>query len=142
MILDRKLDSNAIQEIIPDTSKFERLNEDQTLKREASLQRFLRKLKYKYFFNKNEYDKLYPSGSAPVCIYRTPKMHKFFPSNAFPKLCPVVSSIGAFNYDLARFICDLLSPVAPDDYPCKDIFFLFLKFRTQIFLVNFLFPTM
>ena len=45
VILDRKLYNNAIQEIISDTSKFEKLNEDPTLKREASLQRFLRKLK-------------------------------------------------------------------------------------------------
>ena len=38
VILDRKLYDNAIQEIISDTSKFEKLNEDPTLKREASLQ--------------------------------------------------------------------------------------------------------
>ena len=43
VILDRKLYDNAIQELISDTSKFEKLNEDPTLKREASLQRFLRK---------------------------------------------------------------------------------------------------
>ena len=41
VILDRKLYNNAIEEIISYTSKFEKLNEDQTLKREASLQRFL-----------------------------------------------------------------------------------------------------
>ena len=63
VILDRKLYDKAIQELISDTSKFEKLNEDSTLKREASL-RFLRKLKQKNFFNENEYDKLYPSGSA------------------------------------------------------------------------------
>ena len=49
LILDRKLCNNAIEEIISDTSKFEKLNEDQTLKREASLQRFLRKFKKKLF---------------------------------------------------------------------------------------------
>ena len=43
VILDRKLDNNTIEEIISDKSKFEKLNEDPTLKREASLQRFLRK---------------------------------------------------------------------------------------------------
>ena len=37
--------NNAIEEIISDTSKFKKLNEDPTLKREASLQHFLRKLK-------------------------------------------------------------------------------------------------
>ena len=40
VILDRKLYDNAIEETISDTSKFEKLNEDLTLKREASLQRF------------------------------------------------------------------------------------------------------
>ena len=41
VILDQKLYNNAIQELISDTSKLEKLNEDPTLKREASLQRFL-----------------------------------------------------------------------------------------------------
>ena len=76
----------------------------------------------KNFFIEIEYDKLYPSGSAPACIYGTPKMHKFSSSDSFPKLRPIVSSIGTFNYNLARFLCDLLSPIVPNDYSCKDIF--------------------
>ena len=52
IILDQKPYNNAIEEIISDTSKFEKLNEDPTLKREASLQRFLRKLKQKRFLMK------------------------------------------------------------------------------------------
>ena len=85
----------------------EKLNEDPTLKREASLQRFLRKLKQKNFFNKIEYDKLYPSGSAPARIYETPKMHKFSSNDSFPKLRPIVSSISIFNHNLPCFLCDL-----------------------------------
>ena len=50
VILDRKLYNNAIQEIISDTSKFEKLNEDPTLKCDALLQRFLCKFKQKNFF--------------------------------------------------------------------------------------------
>ena len=122
VILDRKLYNNAIEEIISDTCKFEKLNEDPTLKREASLQRFLRKLKQKNFLNEIEYDKLCPSGSAPARIYGTPKMHKFSSSDSFPKLRPIVSSIGTFNYNLARFLCDLLLPLVPNDYSCKDTF--------------------
>ena len=68
------------------------------------------------------YDKLYPSGSAPGRIYGTPKMHKSSSSDSFPKLRPIVSSIGTFNYNLARFLCDLLSPLVPNDYSCKDTF--------------------
>ena len=118
LIFDRKLYDNAIQEIISDT-KFEKLSKYLTLKREASLQRFLRKLKQKKIFNENEYDKLYPSGSAPARIYGTPKMHKFSCSDSFSKFLPIASSIhtyfsqevvgqtpstGDFNYNLARFL--------------------------------------
>ena len=122
VILDRKLYHKAIEEIISDTSKFEKPIEDPTFKREALLQRFLRKLKQKNLFNKIEYDKLYPSGSAPAHIYGTPKMYKFSSSDSFPKLRPIVSSIGTSNYNLARFLCDLLLPLVPNDYSCKDTF--------------------
>ena len=124
--------------MISNTSKFEKLHEDPTFKREASLQHFLCKLKQKNFFNENEY-RLYLSGSAPTHIYATPKMNKFSSSDTFPKLCPIISSIGTFNYERAGFLWDLLSPIVPDD-TCKDTFFLFLKVRTQIFPVSFLFP--
>ena len=65
---------------------------------------------------------MYPSGFAPAHIYGTPKMQKFSSSDSFPKLRPIVSSIGTFNYNLARFLCDLLSPLVPNDYSCKDTF--------------------
>ena len=65
---------------------------------------------------------MYLSGSARARIYDTFKMHKFSSSDSFPKLCPIVSSIGTFNYNLARFLCDLLSPLVSNDYSCKDTF--------------------
>ena len=99
-------------------------------------------LKQKIVFNEIEYDKLYPSGSAPARIYGTPKMHEFSSSDSFPKLRPIVSSIATFNYNLTRFLCDLLAPIVPNDYCCKDIFLLFLKLRMQIFPKCFLFATM
>ena len=49
-------------------------------------------------------------------------MHKFSSSDSFPKLCPIVSSIGTFNYNLASFLYDLLSPLVPNDYSCEDTF--------------------
>ena len=66
--------------------------------------------------------KLHPSGSGPVHIYGTPKMQKFSSSGSFPKLDLIVSSIGTFNYNLARSLCDLLSSLVPNDYSCKDTF--------------------
>ena len=47
---------------------------------------------------------------------------KFSSGDSFPKLRPTVSFIGTFNYNLARFPCDLLSPLVPNDYSCKDTF--------------------
>ena len=75
---------------------------------------------------------MYPSGSAPTRIYGTPKMHKFSSSDLFPKLRPIVSSIGTFNYNLARFLCDLLSPLVPNDYSWTDTF----SFAPQISAAN------
>ena len=59
-------------------------------------------------------------------------MHKFSSSDSFPKLRPIVSSIGTFNYNLSRFFCDLLSSLVPNDYSCKDTF----SFVSQIKNVN------
>ena len=103
------------------------------MERETSLQRFLRKLKQKNFFNENEYDKLYPSGSAPDRIYDTPKMHKFSSSASFPKPHPIVSSIGTFNYNLARFLCEILSALVPNDYSCKDTFSFVSQIKNEYF---------
>ena len=69
----------------------------------------------KTFFIEIEYDKLYPSGSTPAHIYGNPKMHKFSSSDSFPKLRPIVSSIGNFNHSLTCFLCDLLSPLVHID---------------------------
>ena len=100
-------------------------------------------LKQKNFFNEIEYDKLYPSRFASTRIYGTPKMHKFSSSDSFPKLHPIVSSIRAFNYNLARFLCDLLSLLVPNDYSCKDTFhFIYQIKNANLSKKNFLFPTM
>ena len=65
---------------------------------------------------------MYPSGSALATIYGTPKMRKHSSSDSFPQLRPIVLSIGTFNYNLARFLCDPVSPLVPGDYSCKDTF--------------------
>ena len=67
------------------------------MKREASLQRFLRKLKQKKFVSEIQCGKLYPSDYAPARMYGSPKMREFSSSNSSPKPRPIVSSIGTFN---------------------------------------------
>ena len=65
---------------------------------------------------------MYPSGFTPAIIYGTPKMQKFSLSDSVAKLHPIVSSKITFNYNIARFLCDLLSPLVPNDCSCKDTF--------------------
>ena len=55
-------------------------------------------------------------------------MHKLSSSDQFPKLRLIVSSIGTFEYNLARFLCYLLSSLAPSYYSCKGMF----SFASQI----------
>ena len=141
VILDQNLYDNFTQKIMSDTSKFENFNEDPSLNLEVHYNVFYVSWIIKPFFNENEYGKLYPSGSAPARIYDTHKVHKFSCNDLFSKLRPIRSSMGTLNCNLARFICNLLSPLIPNDYSCKDAFF-FLKLRMQIFPENFLFPMM
>ena len=56
-----------------------------------------------------------PTGSVPARNCCTPRMHKFSSSDSFTKLSPIVLSIDTFNYNLARFLCNLLSPIVPND---------------------------
>ena len=95
-------------------------------------------MKQKNLFNEIEYDKLYTSGSAPACIYGTPKMHKFPSSDSFSELRPIVSSIGTFNYNLALFLRNLLSLSVPNDYSCKDTFSFVCQIKNANISKNFL----
>ena len=76
---------------------------------------------------------MYPSGSATARIYGTPKMHKFCSSVSFFKLRPIVLYIGTFNCNLTCFLCDLLSLLVPNDYPCKDTFFFVSQIKNENF---------
>ena len=83
-------------------------------------------MKQKNFFNKIECDKLYLSGFAPARIYVTPAR------------ISIVLSIGTFNYNLARFLCDLLSLLFPNDYSCKVTFSFVSQIKNANLLKQFL----
>ena len=65
---------------------------------------------------------MHASGAAPARIYGTPKMYKLSSSHWFPNIWLIVSSISTFNYNLASFLCDLLSPLVTNDYSSRDTF--------------------
>ena len=66
------------------------------------------------------YKFIYPSGSAAAKIYGFHKMHKLTNSDSFTKLRPIVCSVGTYNYNLAKYLCNLLSPHLPEQYCMKD----------------------
>ena len=62
-------------------------------------------MKDKNFFTKENYKKIYPSDSKPAFIYGTPKIHKLKHENINElSLRPIISSIGTYNYNLAKFL--------------------------------------
>ena len=120
VILDKTFYEEKILKLISDVNKLKKLNEDPTLTREGHLQHFPRKIKDKSLFNDNTYKKIYPSGSTPATIYGLPKTHKLL-SNDFQGR-PIVPSITAYNYNLAKFLSELADPVIPNEHCAKDSF--------------------
>ena len=60
-------------------------------------------MKDKNIFIKENYEKMYPSGSKPVFIYGTPKIHKLKYNNINElSLRPFILSIGTYNYILLQ----------------------------------------
>ena len=109
-------------DIVNDASKFLKLSSDPTLRREGNLQRFLSTLKNKYFFTKEQCDNIYAFDSQPARIHSTPKKHTLKSSADILTFRPIVSSIGTYNYNLTKFLTDMLDPVIPTEYYAKDSF--------------------
>lgn len=65
----------------------------------------------------------FPNGSQPARFYGLPKLHKLHYYTQTPPLRPIVSSTNAYNYNLPKYLCALLTPLIPDDYTTKDFLF-------------------
>ena len=74
------------------------------------------------FFTKEQHNNIYPCGSQPARIYDTPKTHKLKSPTDTLTFRPIVSSIGTYNYNLAKFLTDMLDPAIPTEYCAKDSF--------------------
>ena len=121
-ILDRDIYDRQISEIINDTAKFKKLKDNPRLTREGQLQCFLRKIKDKNLFDENTYKKIYPCGSKPATISGLPKTHKMLFDSDDISLRPIISSIGTYNYNLAKFLTELFHPVISKEHCAKDSF--------------------
>ena len=122
VIMHRKVYSEQCLKIIDDKSTFKPLIRDPTLYREVKLQKLLRSLKSKGCLTDETYRIIYPKGSQPARFYGLPKIHKMNDKSQPPKLRPIVSSIGAYNYQLAKYLSSLLTPHIPDKFTTRDSF--------------------
>ncbi|XP_068697607.1 uncharacterized protein [Montipora foliosa] len=122
VVLDRADYDQGILKIISDTSKFRPIKEDPTLLREGRSQRLLRKLKKNGHLDSDVYNSIYPRGSQPARIYGFPKMLKERGHNSIPPFRPIVSSIGTYNYNLAKYLYNLLTPHIPTEHCASDTF--------------------
>ena len=116
-------------DIVNDASKFLKLSSDPTLRREGNLQRFLSTLKNKYFFTKEQCDNIYAFDSQPARIHSIPKKHTLKSSADILTFRPIVSSIGTYNYNLTKFLTDMLGPVIQQNIMQKTHFHFARKYK-------------
>lgn len=115
VIMDKNKYTSKCLNIL-NTPQFKKLNRDPTKPLEEKIQRAVRKVKNRV--SKQEYYRIYPTGSAPGKFYGIAKKHKL-PTNGtiddLP-LRPIVSNIGTASYQLAKYLAKLLSPLSISEY--------------------------
>ena len=65
--------------------------------------------KKKQFLDHATYERIYLSGSQPSRLHGTPKVHKIKSNSEVPSFRPIVISTRSFNYNLSRFLSDMLT---------------------------------
>ena len=106
-----------MNDILSDSTKFCCRFDDPTIERERKLSRLLYRLKINGHISEEFYHMARPTGSNPGRLYGLPKIHK----NDIP-LRPVLSSIGTFNYGLAKALKGMLSGIIQNEVVVKDSF--------------------
>ena len=71
----------------------------------------------KKIITENVYNSLYQNCSPPGVLYGLPKVHK----SDYPAR-PVLSTIGTYNYKLAKFFVSILHPYTSNEFTVKDAF--------------------
>ena len=126
VVMDRVIYNQQMYVLLSDKNKFKNCLKIQQSYEKDSYRSILENLKKKQFLDDATYERIYPSGSQPSKLYGTPKVHKIKSNSEVPSFRPIVSSIDSFNYNLSRFLCDMLKPLILTDY-CTQNSFSFVK---------------
>ena len=90
---------------------------------ELEIKSCLDNLLNKNYLSKDDYKYLKPCGSKPGIMYGLCKIHKGTTVNdPVPPFRPILSAIGTFNYNLAKFFVPILKQFTIKKYTVKDSF--------------------
>ena len=117
-----------VNELLIKDNKFKRIEynkkdktgtqRDITIDRENKLQCLLRKLKKEKKISQEVYDRVMPCGSRAGVLYGLPKVHK-----TGAPIRPIISAVQTYNYKLAKFLDEILKPLAnKGGFMLKDSF--------------------
>jgi hypothetical protein len=108
--------------ILSDEHKFEKVGDVNNFKLlfkiEDKINRFLLKLKNDYLLSDSIYDSLYSSGSSFGLLYGSPKVHKPAPI----PLRPILAAYNLPNFNIAKYLVPLLSPLTTNQFSVKNSF--------------------
>ncbi|CAF3761680.1 unnamed protein product [Rotaria socialis] len=125
VVMNRQDYVNKMLTILNDSTKFSFLLEDPTIKREKLLNDLLKRLYNEHCITDQFHSIAGATGSYPGRLYGLPKIHK---ENV--PLRPVLSSIGTFNYGLAKALSQILSTIIEKKNMIRDSFDFVKEVRT------------
>jgi hypothetical protein len=115
-----------INKLLNTSGKFALLDENPTRLKETRLQCYLRSLhaehNTKHVLKEHRipddvYKKVQPCGSRAGVLYGLPKIHK-----AGSPLRPIISAVKTYNYDLAKYLNEILRPLVDCTYMLKHTY--------------------
>ena len=118
VILDKDEYISKVETILSDTTKFKCITDDPfkyITKLEDKLARLLRKYLKLKLITKEIFNYLFSSGSTLGILYGLPKTHK-----VDNPIRPILSTIGTFNYNLAKYFVPIIEPLTTNEYTLKN----------------------
>ena len=106
VLLNKQDYDTKIQDLLNDTTTYEKLSRNPTSKFKERIIGTLKELERSGAIDRRLYLKLYPTSENPPTFYGLPKIHK-----ATIPLQPIVSSIGSITYEIAKHLAGIIGPL-------------------------------
>ena len=127
VILNREDYLKRMQDMVDDTSKFEKVSVSEgkdynfMVSQTKEVDELLAELLAKHSITQAARDQLSPNGPNPARLYGLPKIHKP-PLDGLPKFRPIISQIGSPTYHIAKFLLKFVQPFSTNKYTVRDTF--------------------